>query len=215
MKAFAVICVLSVVAFGQQPPVTMTKLAERLEGPEVPVDSFAALPKVMYRAGNGYCRTEELPDPEHGIQGLIIINEPEVWMVNLLTKTAQYFVDPGPTFNCHLPIFRGEQVKSSADMKNPLLDLEFGQEISYFKAKGATSKLGPVLRDKPTDVYTSDVGDSKLFLFTTGAPERPWAVTRQHGSMREIFWYGTYEQPPFDPKLFAKPMDVKIERAMY
>jgi hypothetical protein len=98
-------------------------------------------------------------------------------------------------------------------MKNPLLELEFGQEIEYFKAKGATPKHGPVLRDKPTDVYTSDVGDSQLFLFTTGAPERPWAVARQHGNMREVFWYGTYEELPFDPKLFAKPMDVKFDEA--
>ena len=29
--------------------------------------------------------------------------------------------------------------------------------------------------------------------------------------MREAFWYVTYEQLPFDPKLFAKPEGVKIE----
>jgi len=167
----------------------------------------------MYRGGNGYCRTEELPDPEHGIYGLMIINEPEIWMVNLLNKTAQHYVDSGPTFNCRMPMFRGDEVKSAADLKNPLLELEFGQEIAYFKGKGATPKEGPVLRDKPTNVYTSEVGDSQLFLFTTGTPERPWAVARQHGNTREIFWYGTYEQLPFDPKLFAKPVDVKVEEA--
>jgi hypothetical protein len=213
MKARLLICALSSIALSQQLPDTMTKLTVRLQSPDFPEESFAAKPKVMYRAGNGYCRTEELPDPEHGIHGLMIINEPEVWMVNLLTKTAQHLVDPGPTFNCHLPIFRGEQVRSAADMKNPLLDLEFGQEIPYFKVKGATPKQGPVLRDKPTNIYTSDVGDSQLYLFTTGTPERPWAVAQQHGNTREIFWYDTYEQLPFDPKLFAKPGGVKIEEA--
>jgi hypothetical protein len=191
----------------------MTRLAVRLESPDVAEQSFGAKPKVMYRAGSGYCRTEELPDPEHGIHGLMIINEPEIWMVNLLAKTAQHYVDSGPTFNCRMPMFQGDEVKSAADLKNPLLDLEFGQEIAYFKGKGAAPRKGPVLRDKPTDVYTLDVGDSQLFLFTTGMPERPWAVARQHGDTREIFWYGTYEQLPFDPKLFAKPADVKIEEA--
>ena len=62
----------------------MTKLIVRLESPEVPGQSFAAKPKTLYRAGTGYCRTEELPDPEHGIHGLMIINEPDVWMVNRL-----------------------------------------------------------------------------------------------------------------------------------
>jgi hypothetical protein len=207
------ISMLSVLTNAQQLPETMTKLSVRLQGPDIPEESFTAKPKLMYRGGNGYCRTEELPDPEHGIYGLMIINEPEIWMVNLLNKTAQHYVDSGPTFNCRMPMFRGDEVKSAADLKNPLLELEFGQEIAYFKGKGATPKEGPVLRDKPTNVYTSEVGDSQLFLFTTGTPERPWAVARQHGNTREIFWYGTYEQLPFDPKLFAKPVDVKVEEA--
>ncbi len=144
----------------------------------------------MYRAGNRYCRTEELPDPERGIHGLLILNEPHAWMVNLLTRTAQHLVDPGPTFNCHLPIFGGEQANLTAGKKNPLLELEFGQELEFFKRKGATPREGPILRDKPTTVYAVDIGDSKVFLFTTGTVERPWAVARQHGNAKEIFWYG-------------------------
>lgn len=187
MKTLLAICILSAIVFGQQVPETMTKLTVRLQSPGISEESFAAKPKTMYRAGSGYCRTEELPDLDRGIHGLMVVNEPDAWMVNLLTKTAQHFVDPGPTFNCHLPIFHGEQVKSAADMKNSLLDLEFGQELSYFKGKRVTPKQGPVLRDKPTSVYTAEIGDSQLFLFTTGAPERPWAVARHHSNTREIF----------------------------
>jgi hypothetical protein len=211
MTFLAIILIARAIAFSQQSPEIMTKLTVRFESPDVPEESFPAKPKVMYRAGNGYCRTEELPDPEHGIHGLMILNEPDAWMVNLLTKRARHCVDPGPTFNCHLPIFRGEEVRSAADMKNPLLELEFAQELGYFRGKGATPKKGPVLRDKLTTVYAADIGDSQLFLFTTGTPERPWAVARQHGNVREIFWYGVYEQLPFDQKLFAKPEGVKIE----
>jgi len=197
-------------AFCQQLPETMTKLSVRLESVDVPKDSFAAKPKVIYRAGNRYCRTEELPDLERGIHGLMILNEPDAWMVNLITKTAQHFVDSGPTFSCHLPIFRGPQVKSAADMKDSLLELEFGQELSYFKGKGAAQKEGPILRHKPTTVYAVDIGDSQLFLFTTETPERPWAVARKHNNVDQIFWYGTYEQQPFDQKLFVRPEGVKI-----
>jgi len=213
IKVLVGISCLNLMLFGQQLPETMTKLTVRLQSPNVPKESFAAKPKLMYRAGNGYCRTEELPDPEHGIHGLMIINEPDIWMVNLLAKTAQHLVDSGPTFNCQMPMFGGDDVKSAADLKNPLLELEFGQEIAYFKGKGAAPKKGPVLRDKPTTAYAADIGDSQVFLFTTGTPERPWAVVRQHGETREIFWYGTYEQFPFDAQLFAKPADVNIEEA--
>jgi hypothetical protein len=211
MRVIPAICIVGSIAFGQRLPETMTKMSVRLESPGVPGESFAAKPKVMYRAGSGYCRTEELPDPEHAVQGLMIINEPDAWMVNLLAKTAKHLVDPGPTFNCHLPIFRGEQVKSAADMKSPLIALEFGQELEYFKGKGSVPREGPVLFEKPTTVYAADIGDSQLFLFATGSPERPWAVARQHENAREIFWYGIYEQVPFDQKLFAKPEGVKIE----
>jgi hypothetical protein len=89
--------------------------------------------------------------------------------------------------------------------------LEFGQELGYFKRRGAAPKEGPDLRNKPTTVYAVDIADSQLFLFTTGTPERPWAVARKHSKTNEIFWYGTYEQLPFDQKLFAKPEGVRIE----
>ena len=189
----------------------MTKVTVRLQNAETVEGSFPAAPKTIYRAGNGYCRIEELPDPERGIHGLMIINEPDAWMVNLLTKTARHLVDPGPAFDCHLPIFRGEQVGPTADAKNPLLELEFGQEIRYFKRKAASPKPGPFLRDKPTNVYAVDAGDSELLLFTTDTPERPWAVARQHGDTREIFGYELYEQLPFDARLFARPEGIKME----
>jgi hypothetical protein len=96
------VCLVSAIAFGQgssnqTSPGTMTKLVVRLQSPDVPEASFAAQPKTMYRAGTRYCRIEELPDTEHGIQGLVVINEPDIWLVNLLAKTAQHQLDPGPT----------------------------------------------------------------------------------------------------------------------
>ena len=213
MRAVFAMCVLVPMTFGQGSTRMMTKLTAHLESPAIREGSFAAKPKTMYRAGDSYCRIEELPDPEHSIHRLMIINEPNLWMVNLFGKTARHYVDSCPTFNCHLPIFHGEQVNAPADIKRALLELEFGQEIVYFKSKGGIPKQGPVLRDKPTSVYTSESGDSQLSLFTTGMPERPWALARQQGSSREIFWYGTYEQLPFDPKLFAKPSEMKMEEA--
>jgi hypothetical protein len=207
-----VLIALGTIAAAQQRSESMTKLSVRLQSPEVPEHSFAAQPKLMYRSGNAYCRTEEVSDPENGIHGLIVVSEPDVWMVNLLTKTARHFVDPGPTFNCHLAIFAGDRTTSAtADTKSPLLKLEFGLELSYFKENGAAPKEGPVLQGKPTTAYTAEVAGSQLFLFTTGVPERPWALARQHGNGREILWYGSYEQLPFDPRLFAKPDGVKIE----
>jgi hypothetical protein len=192
----------------------MTMLMVKLESPEIPKDSFAAQAKRMYRAGSRYCRIEENPDLEHGIHGLLILNEPDSWMINRLTKMGRHMVDPGPTFNCRMPIFAdAEEIKSAGDLKKPLIKLEFGRELEYFRSGSGAPTAGPVLQGKATMVYTVQVGNWQLFLFTGGDPEAPVAVIRKNDKTREIFWYGEYAQLPFDGKLFAKPEGVKIEEA--
>jgi hypothetical protein len=213
MKTVAsALLVISALAWGEDAPEKMTKLMVKPESPEVPKDSFAAQPKRMYRAGSRYCRIEENPDLEHGIHGLLITNEPDAWVINLLDKTARHMVDPGPTYNCRLPVFaHAEDIKSAEDMKKQLMQLEFGRELEYFRSRSGTPNPGPVLQGKATMVYTVQTGDSPLFLFTGGDPEAPVSVVRKDDKTREIYWYGEYEQLPFDAKLFAKPEGVKIE----
>lgn len=196
------------------PPQTMTRILARLQSRDLPQDNFAAQPKVIYRAGSRYGRTEELPDREHAIHGLMIINEPDIWLINLFARAGKHYLDHGPTFDCRMPIFiDGDDVKSAGDLKNPLYELEFGQELAYFRRKGAVTQVGPILHGKPTNAYVVMAGDWQLILFTNGQPERPVSVTRDRGETRETIWYGAYDELPFDPKLFTKPEDVKIEEA--
>ncbi len=75
-----IVCLIATFAFGQDLPKTMMKIEVRLESPDVPPDSFGAKPKVRYRAGSRYCRIEEMPDPDHGIHGTMILNEPDFWI---------------------------------------------------------------------------------------------------------------------------------------
>jgi hypothetical protein len=179
----------------------MTKLEVFMEGPDIPAGSFRTKPKVMYRAGSRYCRTEEALALENGIHGLAIVNEPDAWMVNLLNKTAKHMTDPGPKFNCHLPIF--------PDSDN---SLEFGLELEYFKGKGAAPQKGPVLQTKSTTLYKVDFGNSTaLAMFTYGIPERPLLVSRVRGDKGEIFWFSGWGDLPFDAALFAIPEGAKIE----
>jgi hypothetical protein len=96
--AAAVTLALCAGAYGEDTPATMTMLTVKLESPEIPKESFAAQPKRIYRSGSRYCRLEENPDLEHGIHGLLIMNEPDSWLINRLDKTAKHMLDPGPTF---------------------------------------------------------------------------------------------------------------------
>lgn len=67
------------------------------------------------------------------------------------------------------------------------------------------SVSGPNLQGKATKGYTLQISDSSLFLFTSGIPEHPVAVVRQRNGKRETYWYGSYDDVPFDGKLFEKP----------
>jgi hypothetical protein len=212
-KILIATCLLSGSLFAQQPPTpkTMTKMEVVLQSPDAPAGSFAAQPKVMYRAGTQYCRTEEALDADRGIHGVAVINEPDFWLVNLVDHTARHAVDPGPTFNCRFPVFSGRAIKLPEDQGKQIMELEFGYEIPFFKKAGATPKPGPVLQTKQTTIYQTKIGDVTLALFTYGEPERPLAVVWTRGDEHDIYWYSGYGQVAFDPKLFAKPENVKIE----
>jgi len=199
--------------FAENPPKMMTKVEVTMHGPDAPDGSFAAKPKVFYRASNGYCRIEEAPDPEHGLHNLMIVNEPDMWMVNLSTKTAQHNIDPGPTFNCHLPIFPHGTPQSMDEETKGIRELEFGRELEFFEGKGASPEEGPVLFKHETTLYKVKVGAVILSLFVAKSPELPIAVSLRRGDRTDTVLYSQYARTEFDSKIFAKPEGVRIEDA--
>jgi hypothetical protein len=220
MRRIVTIVAVAILAYAARaqnpPPATMTKIEVRLQSPDAPEGSFATLPKTMYRAGDGYCRIEEAPDTKNGIHGLLIVNEPDAWMVNLLSNSARHVVDPGPTFYCHLPIFQDDKNNPASDPKMRISNLEFGRELQYFTAMGAVPSEGPVLQGQQTTKYAVQLGESTaVMLFTYGPSNHPLAVISKRGEKHDIFWYSGYGSVPFDGKLFAKPASVKIEEAQH
>ncbi len=203
MKPLVLICALSAAALSQQLPDSMLKVVVTMEGPAAVKDPFLTKPRTMYRAGDKYCRISELPNPVKNAEALTVVNEPESWVVNRVTETGRHYVDPGPDLVCRMPMLL-RSINGTED-KNSLIELEYGRELAYFKQKGATPKPGPVMRGKETQQYTIPIRDSQVTLYTTGTPERPVAVIRQHGKVTETYWYEEFEQLPFDPKMFAMP----------
>src|ERR1700681_679643 len=107
MKKLGVTLLLASLALAQDTPKTMNRITVQLDGSEVPQDNFARKPKTIYRAGSTYCRVEEAPDPEHNIRSLLIVNEPNAWMVNLATKAARHTVESWPDLQLPSPnLFR-------------------------------------------------------------------------------------------------------------
>jgi hypothetical protein len=83
--------------------------------------------------GDKYGRVEECIDPSMKLQGLMVVSEPKLWIINLLNKTGRLIVDPGPTF-----IFRSPILPSPGRAQTPSLpDFEFGKEYDFLKANKA------------------------------------------------------------------------------
>src|SRR5687768_16786202 len=108
----------------------MLVVTTSLDSPKLSPEAFARTPRLLYRHGTRYGRLEEQPDPDKRIHGLIVVNEPDIWIINLMGSTGQHVVDPGPSIEFHVPILSGAG-------NVHWTGFEFGSEVAYMKAVGA------------------------------------------------------------------------------
>ena len=189
-------------------PSKMTHAVVQMSGADISADSFSAKPKTFWRASNQYCRVDEEPDPEKGIHGKLIVNEPDAWLVNLADNTAKHVLDPGPTFNCRLPIFALDQEMA----KSKIGELEIGRELDFFRSNRAKLIEGPKLQFE-ANYYELTVGDSVLRLVERVDIHAPILIGLTRGDKVYKARYLLWNEVPFKADLFAKPTGVKIEEA--
>jgi hypothetical protein len=102
----------------------------RLTGKQIAEGSFDAEIKKVWRIGDSYLRFDDAPNPQTKIHGLIIVAEPDIWIVDRNTNQAQHTVDPGPNYKVHFPLFASETSEK-------LREIEFGRELEYFRDNNA------------------------------------------------------------------------------
>jgi len=194
-------------SFSADDTAKMTHMIVRMSGSGIPADSFTAKPKVYWRTGSRYCRVDEEPDPEKGIHGRTVINEPNAWLINLADHTAKHILDQGPTFNCRLPIFASDPEAT----KGKLGELEFGRELEFFQSNGAEQIEGPQLQFK-ANYYELRIGDSVLRLVERSDIHAPILIGLIRGEKTvEVHYLLWDDQVPFKADLFAAPTDVRIQ----
>lgn len=198
--------VLAGTAVSADPPSKMIHAVVQMSAKDIPADSFFNKPKVYWRASNRYCRVDEEPDPEKGIHGRLLMNEPDAWLINLADNTAKHMLDPGPTFNCRLPIF----AMSEEMARSKIGEIEIGRELDFFQHNGAKLVAGPKLHFE-AKYYELQVGDWTVNLVERvdiHAPIMIGLVSREKSyTARYLLW----EEVPFKGDLFAEPSGFKIE----
>lgn len=192
------------------PPRTMIHAIVQMSGTDIPEGSFATKPKTIWRATNSYCRSDEEPDPAQGLHLRIIMSEPDSWLVDLANNRAKHMVDPGPTFNCRLPIFAFNMEM----LKSKVGGLEYGHEIEFFQKNGAKQVDGPALESFKANYYKLALDGMVLVLVERVDIHVPIQIGLLQGekitNVRYLLWE---DQIPFKAELFAKPGGVNIEEA--
>lgn len=195
-------------AAAQQAPKNMTKITTRLIEPEFASGSFEAQPKTLWLAGTKYARVAETVDVNNHIHGLLIISEPDAWLINLYDKSGRHVIDPDPSLTVHIPIF-----PTPGEAKMKLSQLELGNELEFFTANQAKQSAGEVFHGIGTTRYEATVSGRRVVLWIDTKTQKPVRISLVKGLETKTIEYVAYEELPFDSSLFQPPAGIAMQKA--
>lgn len=183
---------------------TMTHIKIRMLEPAPKPGTYAAEPKEYWRSRKVFARVAEGPDNAMKIHQLMIVNEPDIWLLEQMSKRGKHIVDPGPKYEVHISMF-------DRALKD-LGDLEYGNEIEFFKSHKAKESAGPVINGKPTTRMELAMLDYKMALIVDNEKQVPLRFNVQLPDKKSYaLEYMVYETLKFDPALFKAPSGFQLE----
>jgi hypothetical protein len=189
-------------------PPSLTRIVTREVTPQLAPTHFARLPKTLYRLGAGKARLEEAPDKVQGVQVLAVIAEPDIWFADLAQKTGRHMVDPGPTYDVHMPLFAG------AGLPEAIAAIEFGCEAEFVRARMPKAAGELVVAGRKARAHVLRQAGYEMRIVLDGA-ERPLEASLRRGDeLLMSIAYDAFETGlPGDPGLFAPPQGVAFAEA--
>ena len=201
-------CVLMIcpVGCGGKGP-SMTRIELSLTAPDLPRDTVGARPKTIYLAGERYARIEQFADLTSDRKNLIIVSEPDIWLVDAVHKTVSHSVNHGPDLTVHNPIL-------GPDGPEELFPLEYGREVDFFKANA--SRLPPQELDGTRcDVRQMTLHGYRLRLYVDSRRQIPVEMEAfKDGEFVLRVRYDSYRTDlPLDSSLFEPPNGLTVVEA--
>ena len=187
-------------------PEKLVRIETTNMSPGIRKDSFAAMPKVLYRLGSRKARLEEQLDPAENIHMLFVMNAPRSWIVDLVSKKAQLVFDPDPTPDIHVPIFNDNKVPAE------IVDVEFGCEAAFI-AHPATGHEASKAGNGGATKHFIRSGPWKLTLVTLEGSSTPrMALLLKDEKVVNAIRYGAYQELADVPEgLFGPPAGIEIK----
>jgi len=187
-------------------PEHMLKVVTRMDVPGVAPDHFSRVPKTLYRSGTAYGRVEEAYNQVTHLHLLIVVSEPDLWIVNLATRTGRHVRDPGPTYYFRARLFGDAQIASQL-----IRALELGCEIAWLREAGAREEpvthatLGQTRR-----LSYSDATDAVILYERANTPLRVELLQNGHPTFAmEYLEFSPHLR--FDQKLFGRPPGIRFD----
>jgi hypothetical protein len=175
----------------------------RVVSADLPASSPEAQPRKIWLLGKGFLRFEDVPNPETKVHGLIIVNEPDIWIIDRNKGQGQHAIDPGPQYAVHFPIFPREQSEK-------LKQLEFGSELRFFQDNGAKELASQTVDGVKCQLYRMELDNRELTLFLK--PDNlPLQIEVQSAGVKYAVRFLRYDpnQKP-DMSLFKVSPGIKI-----
>ncbi|MEK6210616.1 MAG: hypothetical protein AABM64_09675 [Pseudomonadota bacterium] len=175
----------------------------RVVSANLPASSPEAQPRKIWLLGKEFLRFEDVPNRETKVHGLIIVDEPDIWIIDRNKGQGQHAIDPGPQYVVHFPIFPREQSEK-------LKQLEFGSELRFFQDHGAKELASQTVDGIKCKVYRLEFDDREVTLFLK--PDNlPLQIEVQSASVKYAVRFLKYDpnQKP-DMSLFKVPPGIKI-----
>lgn len=186
----------------------MLKVVVREVTPGVSTTSFAGQPKTLYRVGTRFARTEEALDAETGIHALIVVSEPDSWIIDLAKKTGRHVIAGAP-FHFHAPIVWTEGLPES------LRGLEFGCELAYMQAHSPDPPEPREVEGNKVLAYEMRADPYRVALFVGRKDKKPRAIVVSKGT--DVVYGLRYDSWEVgltpDLKLFRPPEGIALEEA--
>lgn len=170
----------------------------------------AAAPRTMYRLGDRFMRTEEEPDTQSGDQTIVIVAEPDLYVLNPARRQARHGRDPGPDLVVKAPI-----LPPTFDLPEAFKGLEFGCEPDWVARNAPQPQRMANWGGAMAAFHQATIGEHTIVVLMDQRRNEPLVVSyARQGKPVLVIRYQDYRTGlPERPRLFDAPKGYKITEA--
>ncbi|MBI1196644.1 MAG: hypothetical protein GC203_02135 [Phenylobacterium sp.] len=187
-------------------PAKLVHIVTRNISPGLAASDRAAQPRELWRRDAFFLRSQESADPTTGAQPLVIISEPDIWVINLANREGRHAVDAGPELEVRAPILPPRGLPPS------MRALEYGCEPEYVATFAPREERVVPWGGTRAALHSHSEGEHRVAILMDQRRNVPLMVSYlRAGKPVLVIRYDDYRNDlPDRPQLFIAPPNVKL-----